>query len=203
MRQLRDATFDVMSHLSLSSKKKKLRVEKKKFMSMYNDIEWDRKETKDICEHKSQAVADYARKFPRGHWSFLGPGSEKKWYGIYTGRPDGSWDRFAEQMMMNFSESRHPIFRASSAFELGELRSKEGGKKTIHFNGSDENIELLLRTFISANQLSVYGAVADMCNELSEDLRALVKPKAPDYLDKTEIPTGPSNAETQANEQQR
>ena len=50
------------------------------FMSMCNDIEWGRKETKDICERKSQAVADYARKFPRGHWSFLEPGSEKKWY---------------------------------------------------------------------------------------------------------------------------
>ena len=74
-------------------------------MSMYNDIEWDRKETYVVCEHKSQAVADYARKFPRGQWSFLGLGSDKKWYGIYTGRPDGSWDRFAEQMMMNFSES--------------------------------------------------------------------------------------------------
>ena len=30
-------------------------------------------------------------------------------------------------------------------------------KKSIHFDGSDENIELLLRTVISANQLSVYG----------------------------------------------
>ena len=111
-------------------------------------------------------------------------------------------DRFAKQMMMNFSESRHPIFRASSAFEL-ELRSKEGGNKTIHFNGSDENIELLLRTFISANQLSVHGAVAHMCNELSEDLRALEKPKAPDYLDKMEIPTGPTTTELKPNLQQR
>ena len=128
---------------------------------------------------------------------------KKKWYGIYTGRPHGSCDRFAEQMMMNFSQSCHPIFRASSDFERGELRSKEGVKKTFHFNGSDENIELLLRTFISWNQLSVYGGVSEKCNELSEDLKALVKPKAPDYLDKTEIPTGPSNAETQANEQQR
>ena len=46
--------------------------------------------------------------------------------------------------------------------------AKEVGKKSIHFNGSDENIELLLRTVISANQLSVYGAIADLCNELSQ-----------------------------------
>ena len=72
-------------------------------------------------------------------------------------------------MMVNFSESGHPIFRASSAFGRGVLRSKGGGKKAIHFNNSDENIELLLRTVISANELSVYGAVANLCNELSED----------------------------------
>ena len=40
-------------------------------------------------EYNSQTVANYARKFPRGHWSFLGPGSEKKWYGTSTDKPDG------------------------------------------------------------------------------------------------------------------
>ena len=54
--------------------------------------------------------------------------------------------------MANFSGSGHPLFRASSAFERGELRSKGGGKKSMHFNGSHENIELLPRTVISANQ---------------------------------------------------
>ena len=104
--------------------------------------------------------------------------------------------------MMNFSESGHPIFRASSAFERGELRSKGGGKKSFHFNGCDENIELLLRTVITANQLSVYGAVADLCNELSEDFRALWMPEALDYLDTMEIPSGRSTAETHANAQE-
>ena len=70
----------------------------------------------------------------------------------------------AEQMMMNFSEHGHPIFRASSVLERGELRNKGGRKKSIHNNGSEENIQLLLRTVICANQLSVYGAVADLCN---------------------------------------
>ena len=50
------------------------------FMSMFNDDVWDAKGNKEQCEHNSQAVAEYARKFPRGHWSFLAflePGSEK------------------------------------------------------------------------------------------------------------------------------
>ena len=68
--------------------------------------------------------------------------------------------------MANFSGSGDPIFLASSAFERGELRSKGGGKKSTHFNGSHENIELLLRTVISANQLRIYGAIADFCDEV-------------------------------------
>ena len=38
-------------------------------------------------------------------------------------------------MMLDFADSGHPIFRASSALERGALRSKEKGKKSIHFNG--------------------------------------------------------------------
>ena len=72
--------------------------------------------------------------------------------------------------MKNFSDSSHQIFRASSVFERGELKSKGGGKKSTDFHGSDENVELLHRTVISANQVSVYGAIADLCRELSEDL---------------------------------
>ena len=147
-----------------------------------------------------QFTDSFARKFPRGHWSFLEPGAEKKWYGTYTDKPDESWDRMAEEMMLNFSDSDHPIFRAFSAFERGELRSKGGRTKSIHFNGSDENIELLLRTEISANRLSVYGAIADL---LPKDLWAPGKPVAPDHLETMEIPTRPSAEETWTNAQQR
>ena len=106
------------------------------FMSMYNDVAWDEKGHQERCEHNSLTVADYARKFPRGQWSLSGPWSEKKWYGTYTGRPGGSWDNTAEQMMMNFSESGHPIFRASSAVERGELKSTGGGKSLVTSTGA-------------------------------------------------------------------
>ena len=87
------------------------------FMSMHNDIEWRAKGNQERCEYNSLTVATYARKVPRGHWSFLGPGSEKKCYGSYTYKPDGSWDRMAGKMMANFTGSGHPTFRPSSAFE--------------------------------------------------------------------------------------
>ena len=48
------------------------------------------------------------------------------------------------------------------------------GKKSIHCNGSEENIELILRTIISANQLSIFGAVADLCDELEGNLKHLI-----------------------------
>ena len=93
----------------------------------------EQKETKNVkTNHKT--VASYG-KFSRGRWTFLGPGAQKEWYGTYTDKPDGSWDQTAQNMMANFSGSGHPIFRASSAFERGELRSKGGGKKSKHFNG--------------------------------------------------------------------
>ena len=106
-------------------------------------------------------------------------------------------------MMVNFSESGHAIFRASSVFERGEVRSNGRGKKSIHFNGSEENVELLHRTVLSANQLSVHGAVADLCKELSEDSMALGKLETLDHLESMEFLIGFSAAGFHTNEQQQ
>ena len=65
--------------------------------------------------------------------------------------------------MLNFAESGHSIFRGTSAFERGTMKSKDGGNSSTHFCGDDKTIEVIFRTIISANQLSIYGAVADMC----------------------------------------
>ena len=67
------------------------------FMSMYNDIVWGEKgNRRSLCIANSQIVADYARKFAHGQWSFLGPGSEKIWYGTHVYKPNGEWDDVAE-----------------------------------------------------------------------------------------------------------
>ena len=121
-------------------------------MTLYGE----KKGNTEKCVQNSFKGSKYARRFPHGRWSFLGPGSEKKWYGTYSDKSDGNWDRTAEMMMLQLNtESGHPIFRASSAFERGESRSKGHDKKSIHFNGNEENIELLLRTVLSVNQLSI------------------------------------------------
>ena len=56
---------------------------------------------------------------------------------------------------------------------------------------------------ISVNQLSIYGAVADMSAELPVGQRAPGKPAAPGQLDKQEIITQPPLAELQANEERQ
>ena len=83
------------------------------------------------------------------------------------------------------------------------MRSKGVGKKSVHFNGCDENIELLLRTVISAIQLSIYGVVEDFCNEVPKDPGAPGKPAALEHLEKIEIPTDLSIAEHSTKAQQR
>ena len=110
---------------------------------------------------------------------------------------------FGTNLPIEFSETAHPIFRASSAFERGELRSKGGGKKSFHFNGSEQNVELILRTDTAANQLSIYGAVADMCREVSKDTMASGKSEVHDPLGTMEIPSEHATADPRTNEQLR
>ena len=100
-------------------------------------------------------------------WSFLGPGSEKKLYSIHEYKPQGEWDRVAELMMLKFGESKHPVIRSTSPLSRGVLKSKGGGKLSIHFCVDGETVETVLRTIISVNRLSIYGAVSDLCEEYS------------------------------------
>ena len=108
-----------------------------------------------------------AKRFPAGRWSFLGPGSETKWYSTFNERPGREWDNVAELMMIKFGESGHPVFRATSPLSRGTLKSKGGGQLSIHFCADGDTIESVFRTIISVNQLSIYGAVSDVCEEYS------------------------------------
>ena len=107
----------------------------------------------------------YAKRFGAGQWSFLGPGSKKKWCSVSADSPQGGWDRIAEQMMLTFAESKHPIFRSTSPSSRGVLKSKSGGKLSIHCCADPGTIETVFRTIIFVNRLSLYGAVAEMCEE--------------------------------------
>ena len=68
-------------------------------------------------------------------------------------------------MMLTFAESKHPIFRSTSPLSRGVLKSKSGGKLSIHYCADSRTIETIFRTNNSVNQLSLYGAVAEICEE--------------------------------------
>ena len=96
-------------------------------MSMFNDISCGSKDNEKECESNARLVTLCAKRFGTGQWSFLGLGSEKKGYSISADSPQA----LAEKMMLEFAESGHPIFRATSPVSRGQLKSKGGGKLLI------------------------------------------------------------------------
>ena len=134
-------------------------------MSMFNDISWGSRDNKKNCESNAQLVSHYAKRFGAGQWSFLGTAAEKEWCSISEDSQQGEWDKIAEKMMFKFGESTHPVLRSTSPLSREVLKSKGGGKLSIHYCADCETIETVFRTITSVNQLSLYGALAEMCEE--------------------------------------
>ena len=160
--QLCDKISDLLSDLGQTPETFTGRI---LFVSMFNDISCDRKDNKDECLANAGVVKVLARRFGIRQGSFIGPGSEKKWYSGEENSPQGAWDNIAEKMLLEFAESGHPIFRATTPLSRGQLKSKGRGKLSIHFNADQDTIDTIYRIILSVNQLSVYGAVAAVCEE--------------------------------------
>ena len=111
------------------------------FMSMFNDISCDGKGNDEECVANSKVVSIFAKKSGIGQRSFIGPGSEKKWYSMEEKSPQGIWDHIADKMLLEFAESGCPIFRATTPLSRGKLKSKGHGKLSIHFAADQETIE--------------------------------------------------------------
>ena len=47
----------------------------------------------------------------------------------------------------------------------GESKSKVNGKVSIHFSADPDTVDTIYRIILSVNQLSIYGAVAAICDE--------------------------------------
>ena len=134
------------------------------FMTMSNDITWWDKENARSCELCSQispAVIGHSWDLDQRrngteltliNQTETGTKRLRKWWLIRRNRP-----------------SDIPWFQRPWSRWITKQR---GGKKTILFNGSEQSVEFILRTVTSVNQLSIYGAVADMCREASNDTMA-------------------------------
>ena len=135
------------------------------FMSMFNEILWGSEDNERDCNANTTLVSLFAKRFPAGRWTFLGLGSEMKWYSTHDSKPRGEWDRVDESMMIRFRESGHPVFRATSPLSRRTLKSKGGGKLSMHFCANGATIDTVFCTIISVDQLSIHGAVSDFCDE--------------------------------------
>ena len=110
------------------------------FLSMFNDIFCDRNDNKDESLKKCRLREGIC---------------EKIWY-------------WAMVMLLEFAESGHPTFRATTPLSRSILKSKGRGKLSIHFAADQDTIDTIYRIILSVNQLSIYGAVAAVCEEFED-----------------------------------
>ena len=75
-----------------------------------------RSKNKDTCVRNSSHASAHAKNFPIGRWTFLRLGSEEKWHGTLSCKPEGTWNDTAKFIMREFAKSGHPVFRCSSLF---------------------------------------------------------------------------------------
>ena len=134
------------------------------FMSMFNDISCDGKQNRRMCgkfQSRLHTCKEVWYLTLVIYWSRF-----RKEVVFYERRQSTrNLDNLAEKMLTEFAESGCPIFRAPTPLSRGQLKSKGHGKLSIHFAAVQETIKTIFRIIVSVNQLSLYGAVAEMCDE--------------------------------------
>ena len=148
------------------------------FMWMFHEIEWRQNDTE--CIHNSSDVSKYVRRFLRGHWSCVRPGLEKTWYRTCTEKPNREWDKTATSVILQLAtESVTQFFEQPVLVKEGSWIFQKYGKKSTRHSGNHRNIELLLGTIKSVNQLSVYDFNAH-CSKNSEEEETSEAPSSDD-----------------------
>ena len=84
---------------------------------------------------------------------------------LWKKSPQGIWDHVAEKMLLEFAESGCPIFSAITPFSRCKPKSKGHEKMSKHFAAVHPTFETNFRIIVFASQPSLYGAVANMCEE--------------------------------------
>ena len=133
------------------------------FMSMFNDISCDRKDNKDECLANA-GVVNFREDLVLGSGHLLDQVLKRsgilqrivhKEPGIIL-RSKCCWNLQKADILLSVQRLHCPgVFS----------RSKGRGKLSIHFTADQDTIDTIFRIFISVNQLSVYGAVAAVCEE--------------------------------------
>ena len=93
----------------------------------------------------------------------IGHSSVQKQSGIPNERPGGEWDRVAELIQ----RKRTPSFPSHESIVSRNAQKQRRWKIIYTLLCRWDTIETVFRTIISVNQLSIYGAVSDVCEEYS------------------------------------
>ena len=112
------------------------------FMSMFNDISCGTKDNERECLANAKVVSLYAKKFGIGQRSFIGPGSEKKWYSMEeNSEPTRNLGSHRGTDSVGIRRKRMSNFPFDNSIIQGKLQSKGHGKLSIHFAADHGTIE--------------------------------------------------------------
>ena len=171
-------------------------------MTMFNDIDWDAKGNEELCENISKTCWSIRWTISSRSLVFLGAWiSEKvvrnlRWHTKWILDPNGG-ENAAE--LREIWSSDIPLYQCPGKRKIKKQRGKKHNKK---FTACYENVRLLPKMVMSVNQVSLYGAVADLIQELPVDQRAPGRPFALGQTEQeilTQLPIAevPSNDERQ------
>ena len=138
------------------------------FMSMFNDIFCDRYDNKDECLRNANIVKTFAGRFGIGQWSFIGLSLDQvlRRSGILPRIVHKELGTTLRKRCYNYSQKVDILsFVSTTPLSRGKLKSKRKGKVSIHFTADQDTVDTIYRIILSVNQLSVYGAVAALCDE--------------------------------------
>ena len=134
-------------------------------MSMFNDISCDRYD-KDDCFRECRLCENILKKrFGIGQWSFIGPSSEKKWSPSEI-RSTRSLGPCCGRYVTKIRRKWTSYFPFNDSIVQRKVEKEK--KVSIHFTADQDTVDTIYRIILSVNQLSVYGAVAAICEEFED-----------------------------------
>ena len=136
------------------------------FMSMLNDISCGSKDNEKECLANAKLVSLYVKRFGKGQWSFIGPCSEKMWYCISEDTAHKEYGTIWRKRCCWSSQKVDVQFSALRA-HCPEVDSKAKDMENCLYTMQPiwKRLKHIFRIIVSANQLSLYGAIAEICEE--------------------------------------
>ena len=88
------------------------------FMSMFNDLDWQKRYVEETCASNSEKVKLHAQRFPQGHWTFIGLGEEMKWVWYKRLQTWGKMEFPSIKIGTELPGDEAPILHKYQCFEL-------------------------------------------------------------------------------------